>query len=107
MGIRAGLLTETVTLLQAVTQRDGFGSESTEWTDAGTARARAMFRSGSRGVENGEIWNAVTVDFELRRFANVEGGMRIRWNGKDYHVVSVDYEPRHQRQVVRCELVNP
>lgn len=106
MGLRAGLLTERITLLDLEHVKNTYGEDKSYWVDGETLRARVQFRSGSRGEENAEVWNPTMVTFLLRVHTPVTDKMRIKWQGRQYHVVSVNMEPRLQQQTVVAELVN-
>lgn len=105
-GIRAGLLSEEVTLLEQRTELNGFGEHVVRWVAGATLRARVRMTRGVRGVENGELWNSYTMEVTVRVHTPVSENHRVRWRGKDYHVVSVDLDVKRQHQVVVCELVN-
>ena len=105
-GIRAGLLTEEVTLLSQRRSLNGFGEEAVTWEPGAKLRARVRMTRGVRVVENGELWNGATLEVTVRVHTPVSEEHRVRWRGKDYHVVSVDLDVKRQHQVVVCELVN-
>ena len=77
MGLRAGLLRESVTLLAPQVTRNDFGEEVTTWVEVVTTRARVDFRAGSRVVDVNEVANPTTVSFIIRRFPSINGYMRL------------------------------
>lgn len=105
-GIRAGLLTEEVTLLEQRTAQNDFGERRATWVAGKTLRARVRMTHGVRAVENGELWNSATLEVTVRVHTPVTEANRLRWRDRDYHIVSVDLDVKRQHQVIVCDLVN-
>lgn len=106
MGLRAGLLRESVTLLAPQVTRNDFGEEVTTWVEVVTTRARVDFRAGSRVVDVNEVANPTTVSFIIRRFPSINGYMRLRWRDNLYAIESINYEVTKQSQTIIATLVN-
>ena len=106
MGIRAGLLRETVTIVAPVVTRNDYGEEVTTWKEVATTRARVDFRNGTRAVEANEVVNPYTVTFVIRRFVELNGYMRLRWHGNEYAIQSINHEGHNQQQVIIASVIN-
>ena len=63
MGLRAGLLRETITILRPIVSRNDYGEQTTTWEAVASTRARVDFRNGSRAVDVHEVTNLFTVTF--------------------------------------------
>lgn len=106
MGLRAGLLRESVTILRPVATRNDYGEEVTTWEQVATTRCRVDFRSGTRAVETNEVFGPTTVVFTIRRFYSLDVYMRLQWHGKLYNIQSVNEESQKQCITILAELIN-
>ena len=106
MGLRAGLLRETMTILRPVVTRNDYGEEVTTWEQVATTRCRVDFRSGTRVVETNEVFGPTTVMFVCRRFYALDVYMRIQWHGRLYAIESVNEEGQKQSVTIIAQLIN-
>lgn len=106
MGIRAGLLRESVTILQPVVARNDYGEEVTTWEQVCTTRARVDYRSGTRAVETNEVFGPCTIIFTVRRFYDLNVYMRVQWHGNLYSIQSVNLDEPRQSVIIVAQLVN-
>lgn len=104
--MRAGTLTETITVKEQTTVKDEYGIAKQQWTDVMTLRASVNFRSGDRIVENFEAVNThlVTITTHLRR--RIRRQMRILYDGETYVIQSVFHDRSKARTIIDCELLN-
>lgn len=106
MGLRAGLLRETITILRPIVSRNDYGEQTTTWETVASTRARVDFRNGSRAVDVHEVTNLFTVTFIIRRFYQVDGHWRIRWKDRIYNIESVNEEPTRQSVTIIASVIN-
>lgn len=106
MGLRAGLLSDKITIQRAQTVKDDFGGTKTVWQDLYTTRTRKTYRSGNRVNENNEIIFAYTKTFTVRRYVPVQERDRVLWNGQKWRILSL--EPSRDKQSIEIvtELIN-
>jgi len=106
MGLRAGLLRESVTILRPVVTRNDYGEEVTTWEQVTTTRCRVDFRSGTRAVQTDEVFGATTVVFTLRRFYTLDVYMRLQWHGRLYSIQSVNEDNAKQYITIVADMIN-
>ncbi len=106
MGLRAGLLRESVTVKRPVVTRNDYNDEVVTYETAFTARARVVFRSGNRAVINHEEQNPYSVEFIIRSFYAVDNMMILEWRGNRYRILSNNFEPYKQQRTIIAELIN-
>lgn len=106
MGVRAGLLRETITILKLVSTKDSFGANSTEWTDKFTTRAQVTINSGNRENQNNEIVYTRNVTFSIRFYHAVTESDRVLYDGKKYRIISIDKERSKQSIHIIGEVIN-
>lgn len=104
--MRAGLLKETIRIIEPVTIKDQYGANTVEWRDVTYTRAAVTNNSGNRQNQNNEIVNTYTVTFTIRMYHRVNEQMRILWNGKKYRILSISPELYKQSITIITELVN-
>lgn len=104
--MRAGLLTEPVTIKRAEINKNEYGQEETVWKDYLSTRAGISYKTGNRVTENNEIINTYTVDFTVRSYHKIDEFMRIRWNGNTYRILSINRDKKKQSITITGELVN-
>lgn len=104
--MRAGQLTELITILKlSVTQND-YGEQQDTYTEAGTTRANITPLSGGRTDENSEIFYEHTYRFIVRKYVNIGDFDRIRWNDKEYRVLNINQDRFLNQKVINAELIN-
>ena len=104
--MRAGVLTEVVTIERPTISRSGYGGNELAWAVVTTTRARVEFANGDRAAENGEMVWAHACIFTLRIYHEVRDTDRIAWRGRHYRVRFIEPQPHEQRQRVITELIN-
>lgn len=90
--MRAGLLTETITILRPVVYQNAVGEQVTTYTEKTTIRARNVVHREAQTNLNGDIAYPKTYTLEVRIFQPVDDYDRIRWNGKDYTIISIEID---------------
>jgi len=89
--MRAGLLTEVVTVEQPIVVNDNFGANSIQWKPIIiNTRAKVTYSSGNRANENNEIVFAYEVLFTMRIYHQIDECMRIIWKNRKYRILSIE-----------------
>ncbi len=104
--MRAGLLTEQITIENTTTNKDDFGSTVKVWQPVIKTRCNIKFNSGNRQIENKEIINSYSLTFTIRLYHNINEDMRIVWNGKKYRILSI-FPDKHKQSIdIIGDLIN-
>lgn len=105
--MRAGLLTEVVTVEQPIIAKDDFGATEHLWKPIIiNTRAKVSYSSGGRANENNEIVFAYEVLFTMRIYHQINERMRIIWKNRKYRILSIEYNREQQQQIIKTELIN-
>lgn len=106
MGLRAGLLRDTITIQKQVSSKDSFGGSSTEWITKITTKAQVVSNTGVRQVQNNEIINTYVLTFTVRSYHNINELDRIIHLGKKYRILSINRDLAKQALIILGELIN-
>jgi len=90
--MRAGLLTETIQVFRPVVYKNAVGEQVTTYTAKTTIRARNVVHREAQTNLNGDIAYPKTYTLEVRIFQDVDDYDRIKWNGKEYSIVSIEID---------------
>lgn len=104
--MRAGLLTEEITIQAPVTIKDIYGADSIRWDDVISTRSQVSFNSGQRQNQNNEIVHSYTITFTIRYYHNINERMIIVWKGNRYKILSINREIHKQSITIITELIN-
>lgn len=104
--MQAGLLNDTIELIECVTTRDAFGAEVQTWQSHWKGRARVQFSSGKRFNDNGEIFNTTTRKITVRKQVGVDVKMRVIYNGQQYRIITIDSRRSDMSAILTCDLIN-
>ena len=105
--MRAGLLTEVISVEKPVTITNEFGANSIKWeTFIGKTKAQVTYSSGNRLNENNEIIFAYEVVFTVRIYHQINERMRIIWKNKKYRILSLEENRQLQTLTIKTELIN-
>lgn len=105
--MKAAVLTEQITIQKPITIKSDTGSESIDYEDVITCRARVVFNSGTRLNENGDMFFTNNITFHIRRFYQFNELYRIRWNGHNYRITApIEHNKPTQSIIIQTELIN-
>lgn len=104
--MRAGLLTEIITIRRATTQQNEYGEREEVWANHYTTKARIVWKSGNLVLENGEIRHSTDFTCELWDYVDVKETDLILWNEKTYRIISMYHDKPQQKIIMQLELVN-
>lgn len=106
--MKAGPLTERITLLEPVRAGTASGAKSTEWRERGTYRAQLKSASGFGEINAAEVFGGQRAQFNLRDNIKVTDKMRVQHlGGLLYKVIAPPQRTRALgMQTIICERVN-
>lgn len=104
--MRAGSLSEVITIQQSVYSQDEFGASSLNWIDFVTTRANIKYLNGNRVNENQEIVFTYEYDFIIRNYHSITEDMRIIWKGNKYRILTIEEDKHLQQKLIRTEKIN-
>lgn len=104
--MRAGLLRYNITFAKPVIVRDDFGGNSIVYEKVIDTRANINYNSGNRANENGEIVWGHNLTFTVRLYHELSNDWIIRYDGKEYRILSIDKDILKQQITIIAELIN-
>lgn len=104
--MRAGLLTEPITIKRATITKNDFGEETEVWTIVYQTRARVIQTNSNKAIENGEVLMNYTKEFHMRYYVPIQEFDIIEWDGKLYRVISMDKNKTEVYIKVTGALIN-
>lgn len=104
--MQAGLLNDIIRLQETKTVRDEMGGYSDEWIDVLSKRAEVRFLSGSRKLENGEVYNPFAITCKIRYCKEVHEKMILIHDDRRYKILSINRDRKQQCTVIQAELIN-
>lgn len=103
--MRAGELTEVITVQRMVPTKDANGSVVDTWEDIMTVRASYASRSGSRSEDNMNTYATSSATFTTHYRPSIKGMDRLKYNGNIWYIQG---EPVHRRMedltIITAEL---
>lgn len=104
--MKAGILRNKIEIYNPVVTTTDFGNTKTEYTLFTTTRANVRYNSGSRVVENDEIFYPHSKTFIIRHYVAVTEPMRIKFEDKFYRIISINSNQYYNNKEILAELVN-
>ena len=104
--MKAGILKEPIEIWKPTRITTEFGDSETEYVLFYTTRAFVQYNSGSRTLENNEIFYPTNRTFIVRHYVPVVEKMRIKYNGKFYQIISINSNKYYNDKEIYTELVN-
>ena len=104
MSLRAGLLTDRITIKRANNSINEYGEEVEDWIDIYSTRARVTQTNSNKLTENDEIIMSYTREFFMRKYVPIQEYDRIVWKDKYYRVISLEKTSSYVK--VMGELIN-
>lgn len=104
--MKAGLLTEAIEIYEPIITTTEYGNTKKTWGLFYKTRANVIYNSGSRIVENQEIFYPTNITFIVRKYVPVKEPMRIKFNDKYYQIISITPNKFYSNQEIYTQLVN-
>ena len=102
----AGRLTERITFLKLVKVKTETGSEDNTYVAEHNCRAKVNYSGGTRTNENGDIFYAHFINFEIRQGLDFDELYRIEWKGRQYRILYIEQDRRNMSTRITTELIN-
>lgn len=90
--MRAGLLTETITIMQPTVTINEVGEQVTNYTVKATIRARNLINREQRTNLNGDVDYPKTHTLEVRIYQNIDERDIVSWNGNRFTILSIEID---------------
>lgn len=104
--MKAGILKNQIGIYTPVITTTDYGNTKTEYELVTTTRANVRYNSGSRVVENDEIFYPHSKTFIVRHYVQVTEPMRIKYEDKFYRIISINFNQTYRDKEIIAELVN-
>jgi hypothetical protein len=104
--MRAGILTENITIKRPTVEKNAYGEEVVSYDTIWTTRARVVHTGGGRTVENESIFYNQTKTLEVRDYVPVDYYDIIEWDGRKYRVIDIEPFKAQQKTSIKIELIN-
>lgn len=85
---------------------DEYGSAAESYATLMTLRAAVKFLSGSKLIDNKEIFSSQTLQFSTHYRSTITPTCRIEYEGKNYRILSIDVIGFHDGLTINTELIN-
>ena len=103
--MRAGELTERITLQQNVPTRDEFGAEVPHWSDVATVWAKVIAMSGNEGIAQAAAVVTVAYQITLRYRGDVTSALRVLYEGLTLEIQAVLSSDQTGAMLLQCRQV--
>lgn len=102
----AGQLTEKIKILQPKSSKNFIGEQVETWEVTEETRAKVIFNSMNRSIENKEIFYSNFRTFEVRSYIKLKSNFRIEWQERRYRILSIEPNKDLQKIIIETELIN-
>jgi SPP1 family predicted phage head-tail adaptor len=101
-----GEMRHSITIKALGLTKDAYGSMVESYRDLMTIRAAVKFQSGTKSIDNNEIFTSQTLQFITHYRATVTATCRILYEGQLYRINSIDVIGYKDGLVLNSELIN-
>lgn len=103
--MRAGLLSDIITIKRRVTTTNESGQKEHKYVKLRTTRARVIYSSGNRNIENKDILWDYQFKFEIWDYVDVNEKDIIEHDSKEYRIKSINHDKKQQKKIITTELI--
>lgn len=104
--MRAGLLDTDIEITRPVTSKNQFGEKELEYQFHYQTKARVVYNSGNRALENGEILYNYSLSLEVYDYVDVADTDHVTYEGQEYRILSIEHDKHLMKKTLRVEKVN-
>lgn len=104
--MNSALLRHTIDIYELNVHKTEYGTISTSYEKKCSVRAHVKFNSENVTVSEGEIYYPINRTFIVRAFVPVVETDRIRWEGKDYRILSINRNVYYNDIEIQTVLIN-
>lgn len=105
--MRAGLLNETISILQLTTTTSPSGAKKKEYQETHKIKAfkRKLMASLGNGVNASEEFIENTIVLQIRKYSFINDKVRIKHKGNTYSIKLIDNGDKNS-YIITCRKVN-
>lgn len=100
--MRAGLRDRRIVILRRTAARDSMGGVEVAYETLADVWAKVEFKSGGEVFESSSRKARRSAEFHILYLAGVDNMCRVRFDGEEYDVVSIDEPERRKTLVLHC-----
>lgn len=104
--MNSAILRHPIDILELVTEKTEYGTIQTHYELKYSTRAYVKFNSQQQIISEGEIYYPDTRTFIVRAYVPVVETDRIRWDGNDYDITSINKNIYYNDIEIICNKVN-
>lgn len=102
----AGNLRYKIEILTPSKTKGEYGAEKEIFVNYMTLRAAKKELSGTKGMDNNEIFNSYKIEFTIYYRKGINETMRIRYNDRDYKINFIKEIGYKEGLTIDTELIN-
>jgi head-tail adaptor len=106
MAIVAGNLRHIITIKQPIVTKDAYGAEKQTWLDFLILRAGVKYITGSKGVNNNEVFTVYGVEFTTYFRGGILPTYIIVFDGKKFKINNIQEIGYKEGLLISTELIN-
>ena len=104
--MRAGLFKDEIGLYEKVVNSSEYGETTITYEQVRRVKAKVDYNSGSRTIENNEIFYPITRTFTIHHYVKLDESCRILYGGNYYQITSIEPVPEKNEKIIIASLVN-
>ena len=104
--MRAGILKEKFDVYVNKETTTEFGNKQSNWEKLYSVRCAVKNNGGGRTIENNEIVYPYVKEFIVRHYVVIDERMQIKFNGKNYRVISIEPNKYYNDKIIVAEQIN-
>lgn len=104
--MQAGQLNEIIEIWKHCFTTNEYGEQADDWQFAKETKAKVSHDSGSKTIENNEVFYSYAKTFTIRYYHNVAEVDRIKYQDKFYRIMSIEKIRQYNQIDLTCELIN-
>jgi head-tail adaptor len=105
MSIIPGDLRNNIIVKRLTTSKDAYGSTKESYSSLYNLRAKVKYNSGTKTVDNNEIFNSQNITFSLY-YRSILTSDRIEFNSKNYRILFINEIGFREGLEIVTELIN-
>lgn len=104
--MKAGILNEEIKIYSMIGYLNVFGEQTSNLILKYTTRANVSWNTGTRSVENDEIFYGYTKTFTVRSYLDISNTDVIEWQSMRYRIISIENRRGYNGKIILAELIN-
>ena len=104
--MRSGAMTENIAVERETITVSDSGADVRVWEGVIFTKAEVKYNSGSREIENTEIFYSNKTTFKVRFYHDIRYTDRIVYNNSKYRILSINPNRKDNSLTIETELIN-